>query len=951
AMFSSDVKRTYLFGARLLMGLVLVAGIAIGSPAAFAAQAPDAPAAASDSKAPDAKTNDKPAEAKPADTKPAGVPAATKAEPAKKVEAKSDDKPAPKQEPPKTEPQDKKGDAKGPEALPGELAEREPSDVDIRAVSKLSAKQKFERLDKKPRDEKLNEREYKAGREEDDALTPNAEFVALDRDADGSLSEEEFTSGFTNYWLLGLIVLAALVLPVGAGHWISKQLRMPDLGMRLAIILTVATVGTVIVVMDRMKLGIDLQGGVILIYEVDQGKTKQLMGDRDNFGSQSDYMDRLVGALNLRLNPGGQKELVIRKYGTNQVEIIVPEATPAEIASTMRRVSKAGFLEFRITANTRNLAKHLDLDAATAIKRVKANKGDVRIDAQRRILDDNQPGGMAFARWIEVDTVKMSDLVEDAQRADGLILRQNDKTEQIEALVILGKPIAESDTTYRLREDVVRGSDLAWASQDYDDQARICVGFSMTTRGANAMGRLTGENLPHDENYHYRLGIVFDGVLISAPNIQSTISERGIITGRFTEKEVSETVSVLNAGSLPAVLNEQPVSQYEISPTLGSDTIRQSTIAMYASTACILLFMVLYYRFSGVVACIALLMNLLITVAAMMFVDAALTLPGMAGLALTIGMAVDASVLIFERMREEQERGAAMRMVIRNGFDKAMTTIIDSNLTTVIVAFVLYAIGTDQIKGFAVTLMIGLLANLFTAITVSRVIFDIAERKRWLRQLSMGKLLGETHIDFVGKQRLAIGASVVLILVGLVAVAMRGGTLLDIDFAGGTSVQVALTEPMEVADVRSAVDAELPDVTVSEVHAANVTDGTRFKIDTSLGNPTSIDLEFDRRDADNDGRLDLAEYVDDRQGRIAEFAKKRFEELDNKNKKKDGYLVGVAAADGEFTITKDDVENYWLDKVFGDQLQRNRLAYRELKPLGAAKEPNAKKTDAEKTEV
>ena len=158
------------------------------------------------------------------------------------------------------------------------------------------------------------------------------------------------------------------------------------------------------------------------------------------------------------------------------------------------------------------------------------------------------------------------------------------------------------------------------------------------------------------------------------------------------------------------------------------------------------------------VANIAVILNVLLTVAFMILFHAAFTLSGLAGLALTVGMAVDANVLIYERMREELGRGATLRMAIRNGFDRATTTIIDANVTTLISAVVLFYIGTDQVKGFAVTLILGIVMNLFTAITVSRAIFDMAERNRWVTQLRMMQMMSKANYDFIGKRKLAIGA-------------------------------------------------------------------------------------------------------------------------------------------------------------------------------------------------
>ena len=211
---------------------------------------------------------------------------------------------------------------------------------------------------------------------------------------------------------------------------------------------------------------------------------------------------------------------------------------------------------------------------------------------------------------------------------------------------------------------------------------------------------------------------------------------------------------------------------------------------MAVSMGLVLLFMLFYYRFAGVVAVFALTANLVLILAAMISIKAALTLPGLAGLVLTVGMAVDANVLIFERIREEIKRGAALRMAIRNGFGKATSTIVDANLTRLITAIVLYVIGTTQIRGFAVTLILGITISMFTAIFCSRLIFDIAEKRRWLTKINMRQALSATNINFIGKQQIAFVFSMILICVGLGAVYQRGSGLFDIDFTGGVQAQL-----------------------------------------------------------------------------------------------------------------------------------------------------------------
>jgi len=218
----------------------------------------------------------------------------------------------------------------------------------------------------------------------------------------------------------------------------------------------------------------------------------------------------------------------------------------------------------------------------------------------------------------------------------------------------------------------------------------------------------------------------------------------------------------------------------------------------------------------------------------MILIQASLTLPGLAGLVLTIGMSVDANVLIFERMREELRGGAAFRMVIRNGFDRAMSAIVDSNVTTIISGLALYVFATDQVKGFAVTLILGIITSMYTAIFCSRLVFDVAERKGWVKSIRMLHLLTTTNIDFLRGRFVALACSAVLIAVGMFAVYERGEQLLDIDFTGGSSVSFALKEAdkMPIADVRAAlVKTELAEKNLLVVERG--TSQTRYTIDTS----------------------------------------------------------------------------------------------------------------------
>jgi SecD/SecF fusion protein len=662
-----------------------------------------------------------------------------------------------------------------------------------------------------------------------------------------------------------LIAAGVIVGSFVAGALIARALRLPDFAWRIGVVVFALAAGTAICIAGwPPKLGIDLSGGVVLVYEVDTEQAKassmpaavQQLNEELNKGGQrrvevrstgsgsleivtpNDFdpeavqkavselegtvdltfesagepqtqdgkttfkytatklaksvpMSDLIAAVGRRINPGGVKELTIRQYGAEQLEVIIPEVDTQEVEQIKKRISTSGLLEFRIVANQND-----DRDIIRAAEKTTGN--DVYI------------GGKLVGQWVKAGPEAL------LGPETGATYRET--------------PARGREILARIDRFNVEGGDLTSASKSYD-QGQFVVDFSFDASGAQRFRQLTGQNLPDTATDFYRhLGIVLDNEMISAPRIISQISGRGQITGNFTEKKVELLVDVLNAGRLPATLRPEPISQHQISAQLGDDTIRKGSLAMVISTGAILVFMLIYYRASGLVADLAVVLNVVITVALMILIKAAFTLPGLAGLVLTVGMAVDANVLIYERMREELARGASLRMAIRNGFARATTTIIDSNLTTLITAVVLYMIGTDQIKGFAVTLILGLLVSMFTAIFVSRVIFDIAEKKRWLTQLKMMQMVGETHFDFIRWRTPAIVASLILIAIGLGAAASRGKELLDIDFTGGSSVQLLFAEgkQQEIAQVRKAV-ADLPDVAVSSIGEEN----REFKIDTS----------------------------------------------------------------------------------------------------------------------
>jgi preprotein translocase subunit SecD len=266
------------------------------------------------------------------------------------------------------------------------------------------------------------------------------------------------------------------------------------------------------------------------------------------------------------------------------------------------------------------------------------------------------------------------------------------------------------------RISIVRGTDIRDAHASQGDMNRWETGFVLTQDAARRFERYTEANIGN------RAAIVVDGQVISAPTIQSRISDTGRITGAATHEEAGDLALNLRAGSLPASIVIQ--EERTVGPSLGADSIRDGFWAGTVGLIAVILFMLFYYHRSGINATLALVLNAVILIAALSYFDATLTLPGIAGIILTIGMAVDSNVLIFERIREELRTGKAVVAAVDAGFAKAFLTIIDTHVTTVVSCAFLFIFGTGPVKGFAVTLVIGLIANVFTAVFVSKTIFD-----------------------------------------------------------------------------------------------------------------------------------------------------------------------------------------------------------------------------------
>ena len=366
-------------------------------------------------------------------------------------------------------------------------------------------------------------------------------------------------------------------------------------------------------------------------------------------------------------------------------------------------------------------------------------------------------------------------------------------------------------------EVLLTGAALTTAEVQFD-QSRFnapIVALRFSEEGAKTFGKVTSESVGR------RLAIVLDGNVQSAPRIQEAIpGGEAVITGRFTPQQASDLSLVLRVGALPAPVYVE--EERTVGPLLGSDSIRAGMKATGIGLALVFGFMALYYLAAGGVACAALALNFLILMGGLGMFHATLTLPGIAGIVLTLGMAVDASVLIYERMREELKMGRSIRQVIANGYDRAFSAIIDSNVTTLIAAFVLFQFGTGAIRGFAVTTAIGLVASMFTAIVVTRVIFEALHRVGWLNRIRMLRLIGETRVDFLKPRRICYTVSLLMVIGGAAYFGMLGDRAYGIDFTGGQLQQFHFEKPVVMEEVREALkQIDLGDASIQQFGSSN----------------------------------------------------------------------------------------------------------------------------------
>ena len=579
-----------------------------------------------------------------------------------------------------------------------------------------------------------------------------------------------------------------------------------------------------------INLGLDLQGGIHLVMEVE---TEGLEPEEAR-----DAVDRAQEVIRNRVDQFGVAEPTIQRQGENRIIVELPGLQDVERAKNL--IGQTALLKFQLLEP--------DEDRDRLLQRIDA----VLAAGSRGTQEANSVAAAAIDNSTEADTTTQEapaapsifgDAIDesaagegtgdDAEPASGLLTRLVRLGTSVGVLqrdlaavkAMLTDPRAQSlipsdvEFVFTSRADGPEGSRYymlylvrvrAEMTGGMIADAQVTIGQSVeymgqpivdlwtTDDGVRRFRTITGAHIGE------RLAIVLDGAVYSAPTIQSKIMNgRSIITGSGTQEEAKDLAIVLRAGALPAKV--EIIEDRTVGPSLGRDSIEQGRVAGIISMAIVAFFMIAYYRFAGIVADLALAMNVLFVMAVLAGFHATLTLPGIAGIILTIGMAVDANVLIFERIREEMRAGKTVRAAIDAGYGNALSAIIDANITTFIVGVVLYEFGTGPIRGFALTLCVGIISSLFTALVVTRSLFNLWTSRTGTTSLSIGPIafMANMKVGFLALRKIAFGLSGVVLTAGILSIIAHNGLTPGIDFAGGTLLELHFDPPVQINTLRN----------------------------------------------------------------------------------------------------------------------------------------------------
>jgi len=489
---------------------------------------------------------------------------------------------------------------------------------------------------------------------------------------------------------------------------------------------------------DKIQLGLDLKGGIHLIMKVHTEDAFNVVADEAVEALSEALSDADIA--HQEVAKASPTRLVVRGVDINKesdFRKLVLERLPAW--EPLREEAGVWRLDLKPLEQNRIRDETLAQAVETIRRRVDALGVSEPIIAPHGDRGDQilvqLPGyeDVARAKNIIKSTARLElKLAEDGPAGSPEQLLAGRQAPPPGTEILPGVPEQGNQPVYWLvqRTPVITGRDLKNARQSIDYETNLPnVSFTLKAEAAAKFGRATAANIGR------QLAIILDGRVESAPTIQSRITDQGQITGRYTLEEAQDLALKLRSGALPASLEYQ--EERTVGPSLGADSIRSGIMASLVGLALVVLFLLIYYKLSGINAVVALALNLLILVGAMALIPATLTLPGIAGVILTIGMGVDSNVLIFERIKEEMRGGKTPRTAISAGFGKVFWTIFDTHLTSLVAAAILGGFGTGPVQGFAVTLAIGLIANVFTSIFVSRFVFDLMLGSRQVQTLSI----------------------------------------------------------------------------------------------------------------------------------------------------------------------------------------------------------------------
>jgi len=490
----------------------------------------------------------------------------------------------------------------------------------------------------------------------------------------------------------------------------------------------------------KINLGLDLQGGMHLLLEVQNIKAVEAEVERTILEIKKQLRKEGINHLGIsRLNDNS----ILAKFQGDEDKSGFEKILSKSFENLMAHHSKTDneTISYKLTLSDKETASIKKMATDQALETIRnridefgVSEPDIRIQGENRILI--QLPGIK-------DPQRAKDLIgKTAQLTFQLVDDDMDVNSAISGTVPVGdeilyqnKYISSSGTTTRIpflikKRVILDGSLLTDARVEFDQFQQPQVGIEFDRKGARIFDRITGENI------HKRLAIVLDKTVYSAPEIQDRIAGgKARITGNFTLNEAKDLAIALRAGSLPAPV--KIMEERTVGPTLGADSVRTGLLSMVTGGLLVILFMVIYYRGAGFIADLALIINIILIGGGLAAFQATLTLPGIAGIILTIGMAVDANVIIYERIREELRSGKTALASVHAGFERATLTILDANVTTFIAAIVLYQFGTSSIKGFAVTLCLGIIASLFTSLVLSKAIFDFVLTNKPSSKLSI----------------------------------------------------------------------------------------------------------------------------------------------------------------------------------------------------------------------